>query len=364
MSDAGILSRAKEVVGRIPSRRILVIGDILVDEYVFGTVGQIFPEAPELVVEVAGETKVPGGAANVAFNLRGLGAGVEIAGLLGDDAGGRFVARFLKGKRVGTEALIVDPDRTTAVKTRVIAHGQLVIRMDREPGIPPSRKASDALLRKALASLAGVDGVVFSGDQKGALTFDLVREVTAEANRRGIFVAVDPGRSDFSSYRGCTVITPNIGEAQVALGGRELATDLDAWKAGKDLLRAGRSKAVLILRGEEGMTLVERGRGACLHIPAIARKAFDMTDARDTVIGTLAACLAAGATMREAALFANIAAGVAGEGGTGPTTAETFLRAVELLDRPATSFAPPGYPRSRKNGGHGSETVGGKRPCG
>jgi len=287
---------------------------------------------PELVVEVAGETKVPGGAANVAFNLRGLGVGVDIAGLLGDDAGGRFAARILKGKRVGTEALIVDPDRATAVKTRVIAHGRQVVRMDREPGIPPSRKASDALLRKVLAALAGVDGVVFSGDRKGALTEALVREVTAAANRKGIFVAVDPERSDFSSYRGCTVITANKGETQVALGGRELATDLDVWEAGKDLLRASRSKAVLITRGEEGMTLVERGRGACLHIPAIARQGFDITDARDTVIGTLAAFLAAGATMREAALFANIAAGVAGEGGTGPTTAETFLRAVEMLD--------------------------------
>ncbi len=332
MSDAGILSRAKEVVGRIPSRRILVIGDIVLDEYVFGTVGQIFPDAPEPVVEVAGETKVPGGASSVAFTLRGLGAGVAMAGLLGDDAAGRFVARILKGKRVGTEALIADTDRTTAVKTRVIAHGQLVVRMDREPGTPPSRKASDALLRKALAALAGVHGVVFSGHRKGALTEALVREVTAAANRKGIFVAVDPGRYDFSFYRGCTVITPDKGETQAALGGRELATDLDVWEAGKDLLRASRSKAVLILRGEEGMTLVERGRGACLHIPVIARQAFDIADARDTVIGTLAACLTAGATMREAALFANIAASVVGDGGAAPITADTFLRAVEMLD--------------------------------
>ena len=148
MSDDGILSRAAEVVGRFPSRRVLVVGDIMLDEYVFGTVGRISPEAPVPVVAVTRETKVPGGAANVAFNLRGLGAGVEMAGLLGDDAGGRFVARMLKGKRVGTGAVVADPDRPTTVKTRVIAHSQQVVRVDREQKGPPSRKASDALLRK------------------------------------------------------------------------------------------------------------------------------------------------------------------------------------------------------------------------
>ena len=141
MSDAGILSRAAEVVGRFPSRRVLVVGDIMLDEYVFGTVGRISPEAPVPVVAVTRETKVPGGAANVAFNLRGLGAGVELAGLLGDDAGGRFVARMLKGKRVGTEAVVVDPDRPTTVKTRVIAHSQQVVRVDRELKAPrPERR--------------------------------------------------------------------------------------------------------------------------------------------------------------------------------------------------------------------------------
>src|SRR5665647_3344348 len=122
MSDAAILSRAAEVVGRFPSRRVLVIGDIMLDEYVFGTVRRISPEAPVPVVAVTRETKVPGGAANVAFNLRGLGARVEMAGLLGDDAEGRFIARMLKGKRVGIEAMVVDLDRHTTVKTVSYTH--------------------------------------------------------------------------------------------------------------------------------------------------------------------------------------------------------------------------------------------------
>ncbi len=333
MSDTGILPRAAAVVGRFPSIRVLVIGDIMLDEYVFGTVGRISPEAPVPVVAVTRETKVPGGAANVAFNLRGLGAGVEMAGLLGDDAEGRFVARMLKGKRVGTAAVVVDRCRPTTVKTRVIAHGQQVVRVDRETAESASRSASDILLRRTTAALARVDGVVFSDYRKGALTADLVREVTAEANRKGIFVAVDPKRPDFAFYRGCTVITPNKGEAKAALGGREMETDLDVWAAGKELLRAGRSKAVLITRGDEGMTLVERGRGACFHVPAFARQVFDVTGAGDTVIGTLAACLAAGATMREAAMLANIAASVVvGEVGTSPITAEKLLLAVERHD--------------------------------
>lgn len=312
----------------------------MLDEYVFGTVGRISPEAPVPVVAVTRETKVPGGAANVALNLRGLRVGVEMAGLLGDDPAGRFIARTLRAKRIGVVAAVVDPDRPTSVKTRVIAHSQQVVRVDRERNAPPSRATCDALLGKALAILPGVDGVVFSDYRKGTLTSELVREVTAAANRKGIFVAVDPKQADFSFYRGCTVITPNKGEAQAALGGRELSTDLDVWEAGKDLLRVTRSKAVLITRGEEGMTLIERGRNACFHVPAFARQVFDVTGAGDTVIGTLAACLAAGSSMREAAVLANVAASVVvGEVGTAPITAEKLLRAVEMLDRPAPSRA-------------------------
>jgi len=169
-----------------PTVSLAFVGDIMLDEYVFGTVGRISPEAPVPVVAVTRDTKVPGGAANVAFNLRGLGTGVEIAGLLGDDAAGRFVARMLKGKRVGTSAAVIDPDRPTTVKTRVIAHSQQVVRVDREQKAPPSRKTSDALLRKVLVVLSDVDGVVFSDYRKGALTGDLVREVIAAANKAGI----------------------------------------------------------------------------------------------------------------------------------------------------------------------------------
>jgi D-beta-D-heptose 7-phosphate kinase/D-beta-D-heptose 1-phosphate adenosyltransferase len=342
MSDGALLARAADLIARFPSCRLLVAGDIMLDEFVFGTVGRISPEAPVPVVAVTREERIPGGAANVARNLAGLGARVEMAGLVGGDPAGRDVSRMLKGQGVGVSAVLTDPDRPTTVKTRVIAHSQQVVRVDRERQALPSKKTVDALIRKLHLALEGVDGVVFSDYRKGALAPDLVREVTAAARRKGLFVAVDPKQTDFSFYGGCSVITPNKGEAQSALGGRELRDDLDVWQGGRELLRKCRAKAILITRGEEGMTLVERGRPACFHIPAVARQVFDVTGAGDTVIGTLSACLAAGAPMREAAVLSNVAASVVvGEVGTAPITAEKLLHALRAreLEREADAEA-------------------------
>jgi D-beta-D-heptose 7-phosphate kinase/D-beta-D-heptose 1-phosphate adenosyltransferase len=234
----------------------------------------------------------------------------------------------------------------------VIAHSQQVVRVDRERYGPPSKKTVDALIRKLLVALEGVDGVVFSDYRKGALAPELVQEVTAAARRKGLFVAVDPKQTDFSFYGGCTVITPNKGEAQTALGGRELRDDLEVWEGGKELLRKCRAKAVLITRGEEGMTLVERGRPACFHVPALARQVFDVTGAGDTVIGTLATCLAAGAAMREAAVLANVAASVVvGEVGTAPITAEKLLHALRAQEREREAEREEGMPKPSRPAG-------------
>jgi D-beta-D-heptose 7-phosphate kinase/D-beta-D-heptose 1-phosphate adenosyltransferase len=352
MSDGALLARAADLVARFPSCRLLVAGDIMLDEFVFGTVGRISPEAPVPVVAVTRDTRVPGGAANVARNVAGLRVRVEMAGLVGGDPAGRDLARMLKGQGIGVSAVVADPDRATTVKTRVIAHSQQVVRVDRERKGPPSRKTHDTLLRKVLAALDGVDGVVFSDYRKGTLSAELVREVTDAARRKGLFVAVDPKQNDFSFYRGCSVITPNKGEAQAALGGRELRDDLEVWEGGRELLRKCRAEAVLITRGEEGMTLVERGRPVCFHVPALARQVFDVTGAGDTVIGTLAACLAAGASMREAAVMANVAASVVvGEVGTVPITAEKLLHALRVQEREREAEREEGMSRPARPGG-------------
>lgn len=334
MNDAGFAARSRELIGRFPATRILVVGDLMLDEYVWGTVRRISPEAPVPVVAVTRETRSPGGAANVALNIAGLGAQVEVAGMVGEDAPGRELARILRKQGIGVAGLVRDGRRPTAVKTRVIAHSQQVVRVDREERVSPGDGPGKALRAAVRGRMKGCAGVVLSDYRKGVLTRELVEEVVSRARDRGIFVAVDPKQTDFTYYRGCTLITPNRSEAEAALGGRELPGDLEIGEGGKALLRRCGAKAVLITRGEEGMTLVERGSRAVFHIPAIARQVYDVTGAGDTVIGTLAAAIGSGASMREAARMANVAAGVVvGEVGTARITAEKLLRALAIRDR-------------------------------
>lgn len=334
MNDGGFAARAAGYIERFPACRLLVVGDVMLDEYIWGSVGRISPEAPVPVVTVTRDSRAPGGAANVAVNIASLGAKVCMAGFVGADAAGREIVRMLRRNRIATEGLVVDPERPTILKTRVIAHSQQVVRVDRERKDPPDPSAREALVARARAAVGEADGVVLSDYRKGALFPELVEAVIAAARRRGVFVAVDPKQKDFSYYRGCTLITPNKAEAEAALGGRELGSDLEIWEGGKALIRRSGARAVLITRGENGMSLVEKGRKSFFHIPARARRVFDVTGAGDTVIGTLAAGLGAGAPLRDAALLANVAAGVVvGEVGTVPITAQGLSRAVRELAR-------------------------------
>ena len=334
MNDAGFAARALDCLARVKSCRLLVVGDIMMDEYVWGNVGRISPEAPVPVVAVTRETRALGGAGNVAVNIAGLGADVSVAGLVGTDPPGREIVRMLKFRRIGVSGIVYDRNRPTTTKTRVVAHNQQVVRVDRENREPPDARSSDALRKYVRSAVREAGGVVLSDYRKGALSRELVEDVVLAAKRNGAFVVVDPKRTDFSFYRGCTLITPNKHEAEAALGGRELPGDREIMDAGKTLLRKSGAKAVLITRGEEGMSLVERGRSSCFHIPAQARQVFDVTGAGDTVIGTLAAGLGAGASLRDAALLANIAAGVVvGEVGTAPITLEKLERAIRTQER-------------------------------
>lgn len=333
MNDAGFTARAFGYIGRFPSVRILVVGDIMLDEYIWGNVKRISPEAPVPVVAVTGDTRALGGAGNVAVNISGLSAKAELAGLIGADPAGREILRLLSKRRIGTSGIVSDRNRPTTTKTRVVAHHQQVVRVDREKKEAPDGRALEALRESVRKAIRGVDGVVLSDYLKGALSRELVEDVVLAAKRNGAFVAVDPKRTDVSFYRGCTLITPNKSEAEASLG-RELPGDREIMEGGKALLRRSRAKAILITRGEEGMSLVERGRRSFFHIPAEARQVFDVTGAGDTVIGTVAAAIGAGATMRDAALLANVAAGVVvGEVGTSPITIEKLARALRLQER-------------------------------
>jgi D-beta-D-heptose 7-phosphate kinase/D-beta-D-heptose 1-phosphate adenosyltransferase len=334
LNDGGFTARAFGYLERFPSCRILVVGDIMLDEYVWGNVGRISPEAPVPVVAVTRDTRALGGAGNVAVNISGLGASVFLAGLIGADPSGREILRMLKRRRIGISGIVTDRNRPTTTKTRVLAHSQQVVRVDREKKEPPDARAGDTLRKSVRAAIREVDGVVLSDYRKGALSRELVEDVVSAARRNGVFVVVDPKRNDFSFYHGCTLITPNKSEAEAALGGKELFGDKEIMEGGKALLRKSHARAILITRGEEGMSLVERGRRSFFHIPALARQVFDVTGAGDTVIGTLAVGMGAGAPLRDAAILANLAAGVVvGEVGTAPITLEKLAHALRLRER-------------------------------
>ena len=334
MSDEGFTARAFGYIGKFPNVRLLVVGDIMLDEYIWGDVRRISPEAPVPVVAVREDTRALGGAGNVAVNIAGLEAKVELAGFVGSDSAGREIIRLLSRHRIGASGIVKARNRPTTTKTRVIAYHQQVVRVDREKKEPPDRRAQDALLAKVRKAIPGVDGVVLSDYRKGVLSRELVEDVVHSAKRNGAFVAVDPKRTDVSYYRGCTLITPNKYEAEAALGGKDIVDDMGIWEGGKVLLRRTGARAVLITRGEEGMSLIERGRKAFFHIPAKARQVFDVTGAGDTVIGTVAVSMGAGAPLRDAALLANIAAGVVvGEVGTVPITVGKLSGALRIQER-------------------------------
>jgi D-beta-D-heptose 7-phosphate kinase/D-beta-D-heptose 1-phosphate adenosyltransferase len=261
------------VLSRFGKTRILVVGDLMLDEFLWGKVSRISPEAPVPVVWVQSESFMPGGAANVASNIRALGGQVIVAGVVGDDRWGEALLSELAARQIDTSA-VLKVARPTTVKSRVIAHHQQVVRVDREGVIVPA----------------------------------LLEELVPAARKRDIIITVDPKEDHFELYRGVTALTPNRSEAGGAIG-RELESDLDVQRAGRDIVRRLRCDGLLITLGEDGMWLFEAG-GREVRIQTVAQEVFDVAGAGDTVIATFTLALASGAAMDLAAKLANQAAGV------------------------------------------------------
>ncbi|MBI1922668.1 D-glycero-beta-D-manno-heptose-7-phosphate kinase [Candidatus Poribacteria bacterium] len=315
-----------EVVARFSSKKVLVLGDVMLDEYIWGTVSRISPEAPVPVVEVERVSYMPGGTANVAMNIASLGGKVYLSGVVGDDeAGDRIKALFSNG--VNIEGLRVDAKRPTTLKTRVIAHNQQVVRVDRERREPIVEPIIQELLAYTLDTLPGVDVLLISDYAKGVTVPALLKQVIAVAKAHGKPVVVDPKGQDYTKYKGATVITPNRLEAEVAVNHKITDVASLIW-VGQGLLHQTECKAVLITRGEEGMSLFEQN-GGVIHLSAMAREVYDVTGAGDTVVGTLALGLATGADLVDCARVANYAAGiVVGKVGTAVVTMEELLRVL------------------------------------
>jgi D-glycero-beta-D-manno-heptose-7-phosphate kinase len=330
----------KDMIGcieRFGEAGVLVVGDVMVDEFVWGKVERISPEAPVPVVEVQREALLLGGGANVVNNIRALGGRVFLAGVVGNDAMGGHLFDELKKIDVATDGIMTLGDRPTTIKTRVIAHHQQVVRFDRERRLTIDRGTTDRIIDYARSLGSKIRAVIISDYGKGVINERLVSGLVGYAGENDLIVSVDPKVENFSIYKNVTVITPNHHEAANGVGNK-IVDDESLLVTGKLILSKLGCKNVIITRGEDGMTLFEAG-GGIVHIPTVAREVFDVTGAGDTVISTLTLALAAGAGMRDAAVISNYAAGiVVGKVGTAITTArelkEEILRAIDAKGRP------------------------------
>ena len=320
-------ARAREIVSSFEKRRVLVLGDVMLDRFIWGEVSRISPEAPVPVVRVRRESVHLGGAANVAANLASLGARVSIAGIVGADPSGKELRSSLEAAGIRS-VLEEDAARATTVKTRVIARAQQVVRVDRENDGPVEGAVLDALLPRILEEMARTDALVVSDYDKGMLSPSLLDAVLPRAWEAGLPVVVDPKLPHFRLFRGVTVITPNQSEAARATA-MEIRSDEDCLAAARAILGQLDAEAVLITRGERGMLLLEREADP-VAIAAVAREVYDVTGAGDTVVAVLALALAAGAELREASVLANHAGGiVVGKVGTGTVSAPELLASLE-----------------------------------
>lgn len=316
--------RASSILRAARGREIVVVGDLMLDEFVWGSVSRISPEAPVPVVEVSGYSFHLGGAANVAHNLHSLGSEPRLVGILGEDDAARRLRQVLGEAGISAEGLLTDPTRPTTLKTRIIAHGQQVVRADRESTKDISRSLEKRALARVAAALDRASALVLSDYSKGTLTRELITECTHLARRRRLPVLVDPKITRFGAYQRASLVTPNIHEVERITG--VPISDLPGLaRAARVILGKLRCQAVLVTRGEQGMSLFEKGKPP-VHIGATAREVFDVTGAGDTVIATIAFALSGGASLAESARLANRAAGiVVGKLGTAAVDSQALL---------------------------------------
>jgi rfaE bifunctional protein kinase chain/domain len=287
---------------------VAVIGDLMLDRYIWGQVDRISPEAPVPVVNVE-ETNVRlGGAANVAWNIASVGCGVRLCGVIGGDRAGRELKRLVEEKDLPSDSLVTAGRRVTTEKIRIVAHNQQVVRADFEAGEEIGGRMLSRLESTVRRAVEGSGAVVVSDYGKGVVSESVMDVVRETAGRKGVPILVDPKEGHFSLYRGAYMVTPNKKEA-AGFYNRKIRSERDLEEVGRSLLSDLDAEAVLVTRGEEGMTLFMRNNET-RHFPTRASDVYDVTGAGDTVISLLAAALAAGASMYQAIELANAAAGI------------------------------------------------------
>ncbi len=314
-------------INKFPRTRILVIGDIILDEYIWGDVSRISPEAPVPVVNIMDETRRLGGAANVLNNIISLGGQAILCGVVGKDECGKHIREQIENLGANPSGIITDPGRCTSVKTRVIAHNQQVVRFDREKKDPLDPDSIKKLINIIKGNLENLDAIIIADYGKGVISSKLITSVKKLISGREIILAVDPKIENFEYYKGIDIITPNHHEAG-SFCRFDITGEDSLIRAGNYILDKIKCKSVLITQGKDGMTLFESGSNPC-HIPTVARKVFDVSGAGDTVISALSLGLASGMSRQSAALISNFASGiVVGEVGTSTVSAADLKTAL------------------------------------
>lgn len=308
MAQLDFLKARSHALDRFRRQRILVLGDVILDRYLWGEVDRVSPEAPVPVVVEGPTTELLGGALNVARNLVAAGARAEMVGVIGFEDVGRRVHELMKEIGISVGGVVRDRNRPTTVKTRIMSRGQQLFRLDRETTGPYGAATEKKLIEAVRKRVPRCGGLIISDYKKGVVTESVVRAAIAAAHRQGIPVIVDPKVEDFAFYRGADYLTPNLKEASAAIG-RVLGTEADIQTAGRALVRKFRGKGILITRGHEGVSLIAPPRS--VHVQARAQEVFDVTGAGDTFISHFALGLVSGLDPAEAAHIANAAAGVA-----------------------------------------------------
>jgi len=322
-------ARIDEITNGMGKSKILILGDIMIDEYLFGNVNRISPEAPVPVVEINESKLLLGGSANVAANISALGDKPILIGTVGEDDSAVKLTQLLREKNISSDYIIDDPSRQTTIKTRIMAHNQQVVRADRESTHELNDVMETKVYKKVMSVIDDINAVLISDYGKGVITKALLDKVIDACQKRNIFVGVDPKETHFHNYKKVSLITPNHDEAGFAYG-RRIRTEKDLLEVGTGLLKSLEAKSILITRGPDGMSLFRDGHEPA-HIPTFARKVYDVTGAGDTVIATFVSATSAGADLLEASIVANAGAGISvGEVGTATVTIDQIRKELEI----------------------------------
>jgi D-beta-D-heptose 7-phosphate kinase/D-beta-D-heptose 1-phosphate adenosyltransferase len=326
------VSRVRQILSAASKSRVLVVGDVMLDQFIWGGVSRISPEAPVPVVDFSRESFMPGGAANVARNLVSLATPAELFGAIGQDDAAKKLLKLLGEQHIGGAGLVKNSARHTSIKTRIVAHQQQVVRIDRETRSALDAKTTAKLLAEFKNQLAGADAVIVGDYGKGVVTQPLLNEIKSLCHARGVWLSLDPKPVHHLNLSNLSLITPNRKEAfELAdlpdeTKNADPFEDKNLMQVADRLLTELRPALLLITLGELGMLLCQRGQKP-FHIPTVAQEVFDVSGAGDTVIASFTLAIAAGASPIEAAILSNHAAGiVVGKVGTAVTTPEELVK--------------------------------------